>query len=89
MVTNVGKIPHLKGSGMKNILEENELLNEKLILLQKTYDELDKMPVWPFNKNTVLKLATSQSIPLLGLTGIGAEIINFLNGILNSFSPSS
>ena len=89
VVTNVGKIAHLKGSGMKNILEENELLNEKLILLQKTYDELDKMPVWPFNKNTVLKLATSQSIPLLGLTGIGAEIINFLNGILNSFSPSS
>jgi len=60
-------------------LEENATLQKELDALQKIYLDLEQLPVWPFNKNTLVQLITAQGIPLLGLTGIGSKTLDFIN----------
>jgi len=83
LVANAEKITQLNEEETQRLLAENEVLENKLTVLQDTYAELNRLPVWPFGRNTILKVASSQGIPLLGLTGIGADLLN----ILNSISP--
>ena len=62
----------------KSIVDESENLQLELEALQKAYTDLEKLPVWPFNKDTFLQLISTQGIPLLGLTGIGPKVIELL-----------
>ncbi len=62
----------------KDKIEESGKLQEKLGILQKIYLDLEQLPVWPFNKNIVLQVISTQGIPILGLTGIGSKILEFL-----------
>lgn len=83
LVANAEKITRLNDEDTQKLLAENEVLENKLRVLQDTYSTLNKLPIWPFDKNTVLKVASSQGIPLLGLTGIGADILDLLNSFLS------
>ena len=82
LVSNAEKITQLNDEDTQKLLTENEMLENKLKVLQDTYSTLNRLPAWPFDKNTVLKVASSQGIPLLGLTGLGADILNLLNSFL-------
>ena len=82
LAVNTEKIAHLNEKEIDNLLEENEMLEKKIHLLPNTYIERTKLPVWPFDKNIVLKLAGSQGIPLLGVTGVGANVLAILNNPL-------
>ena len=62
----------------KSIVDESKNLHAELEALQKAYTDLEQLPVWPFNKDTVLQLISTQGIPLLGLTGIGTKIMELL-----------
>jgi hypothetical protein len=77
IIENVDKIPQRNQSGQK-ALDENLILQKKLDALQKTYLDLERLPVWPFNKDTILQLISTQGIPLLGLTGIGSKTLDLL-----------
>lgn len=52
---------------------------KKLDALQKIYLDLANLPVWPFNKDTVIQIISTQGIPLLGLTGIGSNVLDFFS----------
>jgi len=77
IIDNVNRVSEKDLEGQK-ALDENILLQKKLDALQKAYLDLEQLPVWPFNKNTILQLISTQGIPLLGLTGIGSKILDFL-----------
>lgn len=77
IIENASLISDRDGDGQK-ALEENAILQKKLDALQKTYSDLEHLPVWPFNKETVIQLISTQGIPLLGLTGIGSKVVDIL-----------
>lgn len=51
--------------------------------MKKVFAENINYPVWPFNYSLILSFVTSQAIPLLGLTGLGAPILNILRSLLD------
>ena len=77
IIENADKICQRDHDGQK-ALDENMMLQKKLDALQKTYLDLQHLPVWPFNKATILQLISTQGIPLLGLTGTGSKTIDLL-----------
>jgi hypothetical protein len=83
LVANAEKITRLNEEETQKLLAENEVLENKLTVLQNTYANLNRLPVWPFDKNTIIKVASSQAVPVLGLTGIGADILDVLNYFLS------
>jgi hypothetical protein len=56
--------------------EESEKIAKKLAILQQTYLQHENYPVWPFNADIIKKLALSQTVQLLSLTGLGQPILN-------------
>ena len=78
IIDNANMITEKKQKGQQ-ALEENDLLQKKLDALQKIYLDLENLPVWPFNKDTVIQIISTQGIPLLGLTGIGSKTLDFIN----------
>jgi len=83
IIENVDKISDKSQQGQK-ALDENITLQKKLDALKKTYIDLEQLPVWPFNKDTIIQLISTQGIPLLGLTGIGSKALDFLKIIFRS-----
>jgi hypothetical protein len=81
IIRNADRISLRNEEGNK-ALDENIILQKKLDALQKTYLDLEQLPVWPFNKDTVLQLLSTQGIPLLGLI-IGSRTLDFLKIIFN------
>ena len=67
--------------------ERGEELSKELALLQQVYQNNSAIPVWPFDKNIVLKFISSQAIPLLSLTGIGPSVLNVLESMLKFVEP--
>ena len=78
IIDNVNRITENKKDSQQ-ALDENDLLQKKLDALQKIYLDLDNLPVWPFNKDTVIQIISTQGIPLLGLTGIGSNVLDFFS----------
>ena len=83
IIENANRISYEKQEGQK-ALDENVILQKKLDALQRIYVDLEKLPVWPFNKDTIIQLISTQGIPLLGLTGIGSKTLEFLKIIFKS-----
>lgn len=68
--------------------EESEKTAKKLELMQQTYQQNKDYPVWPFNYEILKKLALSQTVQVLSLTGLGKPIldavkivVDLLNGL--------
>jgi hypothetical protein len=61
--------------------QETETKIKNLELMQKVYLTNRKIPVWPLNTSVVIKFATSQVVPLLGLTGLGQPILKVVDAI--------
>ncbi len=68
--------------------EESEKMAKKLELMQQTYQQNKDYPVWPFNYEILKKLALSQTVQVLSLTGLGKPIldavkivVDLLNGL--------
>jgi HrpA-like RNA helicase len=58
-------------------------LEMELSRLEKVYEDNQNYPVWPFNYNLLKAFAASQAVPLLGLTGLGAPILNVIRSMLD------
>ncbi|MDD4161652.1 MAG: hypothetical protein PHW87_04140 [Methanothrix sp.] len=50
--------------------------------MQQFYQKYEKFPVWPFNKEMITLLITSQVVQILSLIGLGASIANNLRGVM-------
>jgi hypothetical protein len=69
--------------------EENEKIAKKLAILQRTYQQHENYPVWPFNSDLIKKLTLSQTVQLLSLTGLGQPILNWVKIIVEILKGSS
>lgn len=70
--------------------EESERIAKKLAILQRTYQQHENYPVWPFNADLIKKLTISQTVQLLSLTGLGQPILNVVKiivDIMKGLSP--
>jgi hypothetical protein len=68
--------------------DENNL--NRLDFLRARYKELDSYPVWPFDIVIIKKLALSQSVPILTLTGFSEQIVKIVEigvNALNQIGP--
>jgi len=68
--------------------DENNL--NRLDFLRARYKELDSYPVWPFDIIIIKKLALSQSVPILTLTGFSEQIVKIVEigvNALNQIGP--
>jgi hypothetical protein len=63
--------------------QEPDSVAEDIEKMKKVYAENVDYPVWPFNYRLILSFVTSQAIPLLGLTGLGAPILNVIRFLLD------
>jgi hypothetical protein len=50
--------------------------------MQQFYQKYKNYPVWPFNKEMITLLITSQAVQILSLIGLGASIANNLRALL-------
>jgi hypothetical protein len=62
--------------------EQSQELAKNLAMLRQVYESSSAIPVWPFDKNIVLKFITSQTIPILSLTGLGPSALKLLEALL-------
>lgn len=62
---------------------DSEKMAKKLDRMRQIYQENQHVPVWPFNTRILAKFITSQSIPLLGITGLGQPILKALSGLMD------
>jgi len=67
--------------------EQSQELTRNLAILRQVYENSSAIPVWPFDKNIVLKFITSQTIPVLSLTGIGPSALKLLEALLKFIQP--
>lgn len=63
--------------------QEPDSVAKDIEKMKKVYAENINYPVWPFNYSLILSFVTSQAIPLLGLTGLGAPILNIMRSLLD------
>ena len=64
------------------LLDESDELEKQLEFLKRSYSIVDGLPEWPFNKRTVMTFLSSQGVPLLGLTGIGSNLLEVIKSFL-------
>jgi hypothetical protein len=57
-------------------------LAKSIELMQQFYQKYKNYPVWPFNKEMITLLITSQAVQILSLVGLGASIANNLRALL-------
>jgi len=50
--------------------------------VQQIHNKQKKVRVWPINSSLWLKIATSQVVPSLGLTGLAPKIVDAISGLL-------
>lgn len=74
--------------GNLSVAEGNEKLG-RLEFAHQIYRRQKSVPVWPINLNIFLKFASTQVVPLLGLTGLGPGIIKILSILIDLMPPSS
>jgi len=67
---------------LKGGQEPNNAAND-IEKMKNVYAENIDYPVWPFNYRLLLSFISSQAIPLLGLTGLGAPILNVIRSLLD------
>lgn len=63
--------------------EESEKIAKKIAILQRTYQQHENYPVWPFNADLIKKLTLSQTVQLLSVTGLGKPIFNLVKIIID------
>jgi hypothetical protein len=64
--------------------DQGEKTVKELKLLKEIYERNQHYPVWPFNTRILIRFATSQSVPILGITGLGESILKIVKS-LNDF----
>lgn len=79
---NINKLSQMRLLRAYEMSPEDSSLSVELERLQKIYQDNLNFPVWPFNYNLLLTLAATQAVPLLGLSGLGAPILNLIKSIL-------
>jgi hypothetical protein len=74
----------------QNLMEKGENLDstqgkaflEEAEALHKIYSQIAAYPTWPVNRDLLIKLATSQAVPLLALSGIGEKGLNLVESLM-------
>jgi hypothetical protein len=64
-------------------LHDTEELDKEIKAKQATYLENQHLPVWPIDTRILAKFVTSQTVPLLGLTGLGAPLVDTIGSLLS------
>jgi hypothetical protein len=67
--------------------EEAQGKTKNLDLMQAVYQANQNIPVWPLNTTVLIKFATSQIVPLLGLTGLGQPILKVVDALAKFIGP--
>ena len=57
---------------------------KKLEVWRKFHKQHRRVPVWPFNTAIMVKFATAQVVPLLGLTGVGEPVVKVVTSMATS-----
>ena len=70
-------------------LHDTEELDKEIKAKQQTYLENQHLPVWPIDTRILAKFATSQTVPLLGLTGLGAPLLDTIGSLLSFIDKPS
>ena len=65
--------------------KQSEELNKEFKTLQEIYQRNKKIPIWPFNVETLAKLTSSQLIPILVASGLSENIADVIQAILGAF----
>jgi hypothetical protein len=60
-----------------------EAMAKQIKSMRDTYTENQHLPVWPFDTRLLMKFATTQTVPLLGLTGLGAPMLEVISSVLS------
>jgi hypothetical protein len=81
------KIDHL---GRKLLEEADEIepatldaMSKQIAAMRTTYRENERIPTWPFNTQILVKFVSSQTVPLLGLTGLGPPVIERISSVMS------
>ena len=59
--------------------DEAAAIAHDLEIRQENYKRTEHIPTWPIDLNLALKFGTSQVIPLLGLTGLSAPLVDAID----------
>ena len=59
--------------------DEAAAIAHDLEIRQENYKLTERIPTWPIDLNLALKFGTSQIVPLLGLTGLSAPIVDAID----------
>lgn len=62
--------------------DEGEKMSRKLELMRQIYQQNERYPVWPFNVGIMVRFVSSQAVPILGLTGLGKDIVGAVGALL-------
>jgi hypothetical protein len=57
---------------------------EALAFMKKVYQENSEIPSWPLDWQTIIKFASAQAVPVLGLIGTSQPIVDLVTSILSS-----
>ncbi len=64
--------------------EEGEKIAKNLELRQQIYRRSQQIPLWPLNVGLLAKFATSQVVPVLGLTGLGQPLLKVVDAFVQA-----
>jgi hypothetical protein len=62
---------------------DNTNWESNIAAAKKTYQEIKNFPTWPFNYRILIAFITTQAVPLLSLTGLGAPMVNSIGSLIN------
>jgi hypothetical protein len=69
--------------------DEGEKMSRKLELMRQIYQQNEHYPVWPFNVGIMVRFLSSQAVPILGLTGLGKDIVGAIGALLGFLAQSN
>jgi hypothetical protein len=69
--------------------DEGEKMSRKLELMRQIYQQNEQYPVWPFNVGIMVRFISSQAVPILGLTGLGKDIVGAIGALLGFLAQSN
>jgi hypothetical protein len=60
-----------------------EAMGKQLKSMRETYMENQHPPVWPFDTRLLMKFVSTQTVPILALTGLGAPLLDAISSLLS------
>lgn len=76
-----GVLAHPAGTSV----EEKERLAKGIELMKQFHEKVSNYPEWPFNREMLMILITSQAIQILSLVGLGTSIASNMQAVMELF----